>query len=91
MDWYETTVDKLIPAIFNRHSSDTILFVNHNPGISQLLYYILNNQPGQPMQMFEPASLAILQVDVARWTDFKPGNARLTHFAHVHQLNQPIA
>jgi phosphohistidine phosphatase len=52
----------------------TVLLVGHNPAVHELVVELAD--AGQ-LSSFRPATLAVLDLDVARWNDVAPGSGRL--------------
>jgi phosphohistidine phosphatase len=52
----------------------TVLLVGHNPGVHQL---VLELTAGERVPQFRPATLAVLDVDAARWWEVGPGSGTL--------------
>lgn len=54
----------------------TLLVVGHNPGLHQVVLDLVGVSIAD-VPRFPAASLAVLDVDSARWEDVRPGTARL--------------
>jgi phosphohistidine phosphatase len=72
---YDADADDLLDAV--REVDDepaTVLVIGHNPGVRQLAVEIAG---AERIPSFPPATLAVLDLDVARWFETAPGAGRL--------------
>jgi phosphohistidine phosphatase len=76
-----------------------LLLVGHNPGLEQLaIALVLQSQtPAEReraqrlAQKFPTAALAVLDFDMADWTELKPGTGRLIDFVRPKDLRSGVA
>jgi len=57
----------LLTEIPDEHSN--ALLVAHNPGIHHFVEYLMEEE----LEQFRPCTVAILHLDIQKWTDLKPG------------------
>jgi phosphohistidine phosphatase len=83
------TTLKMLPAKFSQ-----IMVVGHNPGLEELAA-LLAREPvrrkererrGELDEKFPTAALAVLDFDVLRWRDLKPGTGKLADFVRPKDL-----
>ena len=64
------------------------MLVGHNPGLEQLAL-MLSAEEGDGLRRaakFPTGSLAVIETDVERWADVKPGCGRITAFTRARDL-----
>jgi phosphohistidine phosphatase len=73
---------------------DGVMVVGHNPGLEELTA-LLAREPvrrkererrGELEEKFPTAALAVLDFDIARWRDLKPGTGKLADFVRPKDL-----
>jgi phosphohistidine phosphatase len=83
------------PALLRRlrrlnDSLPSAMLVGHNPGLEQLALILAAEQDGEPRRQlqlkFPTGSLAVMETDVDRWADLKPGCGRITAFVRAKDL-----
>lgn len=74
---------------------DAVLLVGHNPGLLDLLLILADPLQDDALvraaaEKFPTAAFAVLQLDIADWTDCRPGCGRLVHFARPRDLDPDL-
>jgi phosphohistidine phosphatase len=71
-------------------SLPSAMLVGHNPGLEQLALVLAAEQDDEPRRQlqlkFPTGSLAVIETDVDRWSDLKPGCGRITAFVRARDL-----
>ena len=81
----------LLDAVRGVEAAAVVLLIGHNPGL-ELLAAALSGPGSDPgalealSEKYPTAALAILNFDVARWSDAGPGKGRLTDFLQPRDL-----
>jgi phosphohistidine phosphatase len=73
----------------------SVLMVGHNPGLEDLIFDLVPDDGSSPLrdlveEKFPTATLAILEIDVATWSDVEMGLARLTHLMRPRDLDPEL-
>lgn len=75
-DIYDASEKALLKVIYNLpEKHDFIALVGHNPGISQVLYYLSGAIKDVP-----PCSVALIEFDVDSWNELHEHAGKLTHY-----------
>ena len=72
-----------------------VLMCGHNPGTEELAMMLVPETKGDDLrdeleEKFPTASMAEIQMDVARWADVKDGKATLTRFIRPRDLDPEL-
>ena len=75
--------------------SDSILMVGHNPGLEDLIFDLVPDDGSSPLrdlveEKFPTATFAVLELDVAHWSDVREGCARLVHLTRPRDLDPAL-
>ena len=81
-----------------RETGDTlgaVLTVGHNPGLEDLIFDLVPDDGSSPLRdevevKFPTATFAILEIDVASWSDLAEGGARLTQMTRPRDLDPSL-
>jgi phosphohistidine phosphatase len=67
---------------------DEAMLVGHNPGLMELLLLLAASSPLRERAHVNvpTGALAVLDMDVGRWVDMSPGDARLEEFVVPREL-----
>ncbi|MGL4543917.1 MAG: SixA phosphatase family protein [Polymorphobacter sp.] len=71
----------------------SLLLVGHNPGLEDLVLILAAEGDALRAQAeikYPTATIAVLEVDVARWADVDEGRARLRHFVRPRDLDPSL-
>ncbi|MES2062188.1 MAG: histidine phosphatase family protein [Bacteroidota bacterium] len=75
-DIYDASERALLKVIYNLpENHNFIALVGHNPGISQVLYYLSGAIKEVP-----PCSVALIEFDVDSWNELHEHAGKLTHY-----------
>lgn len=71
------------------------LLVGHNPGLEDLVLWLVPDHAGSPLRddveaKFPTASTAVLTWDVAQWSEVAPGSATLAKFVRPRDLDPSL-
>jgi phosphohistidine phosphatase len=74
---------------------ESLLMVGHNPGLEDLILGLVPDVGGDSLRddvevKFPTASLAVMEIDVARWEDVAANKARLTSFTRPRDLDPAL-
>ena len=74
---------------------ESLLMVGHNPGMEDLILGLVPDEGGDSLRddvevKFPTASLAVMEIDVARWADVAANKARLTSFTRPRDLDPAL-
>jgi phosphohistidine phosphatase len=74
---------------------DAILMVGHNPGLEDLIFDLVPDDGTSPLRdlvevKFPTASFAVLQLDVAHWSEVRENCARLVHLTRPRDLDPAL-
>jgi phosphohistidine phosphatase len=74
---------------------ESLLMVGHNPGLEDLILGLVPDEGGDSLRddvevKFPTASLAVMEIDVARWEDVAANKARLTSFTRPRDLDPAL-
>jgi phosphohistidine phosphatase len=74
---------------------ESLLMVGHNPGLEDLILGLVPDEGGDSLRddvevKFPTASLAVMEIDVARWEDVAQNKARLTSFTRPRDLDPAL-
>ena len=72
-----------------------VLMVGHNPGLEDMIFDLVPDDGTSPLRdeveiKFPTATFAILQMDIASWSDLADGGARLTHMMRPRDLDPAL-
>ena len=80
-----------------RRLNDTlasVMLIGHNPGLEQLALSLATGGDAdlrrQIAAKFPTAGLAVIEADVDRWSDVKPGSSRLSAFVRPKDLDPAL-
>lgn len=86
------------PALLRRirrlnDSLAAVMLIGHNPGIAHLALLLANDE-NEPQReklnaKFSTGSLAVIDVDIARWADLEPRRGQLRSFIRPRDLPRP--
>lgn len=73
----------------------SVLMVGHNPGLEDLIFDLVPDDGSSPLrdvveEKFPTAALAVLQINVDRWSDVREGGARLVHLMRPRDLDPEL-
>lgn len=73
----------------------SVLVSGHNPGMQDVLFDLVphaneNELFFEAARKFPTASFAVLELDIDKWSDLKPGVGRLVHFARPRDLDPEL-
>jgi phosphohistidine phosphatase len=75
-DIYDASESTLLKVIYNLpEEHDFIALVGHNPGISQVLYYLTGAIKDVP-----PCSVSLIEFDTNSWNELYEESGKLTHY-----------
>ncbi|RYU89918.1 hypothetical protein EWM62_10240 [Mucilaginibacter terrigena] len=75
-DIYDASENALLKVIYNLPDThDLIALVGHNPGISQVLYYLSGAIKEVP-----PCAVALIEFDADSWAEVHEASGKLTHY-----------
>jgi phosphohistidine phosphatase len=75
-DIYDASENALLKVIYNLpENNDFIALVGHNPGISQVLYYLSGVIKDVP-----PCSVALIEFEADSWNELHEHAGKLTHY-----------
>jgi phosphohistidine phosphatase len=75
-DIYDASESTLLQVIFNLPDEhDFIALVGHNPGISQVLYYLSGAIKDVP-----PCAVALIEFEADSWNELHEVSGKLTHY-----------
>lgn len=84
-------------AVLRAHAgnADSVLLAGHNPGLQELAMELVpadaeTDQFGSLLEKFPTAAFAVLELDIADWSELRPGCGRLTHFARPRDLDPAL-
>ena len=74
---------------------DNALLLGHNPGLEDLVLDLVPDDGANPLRdtvyvKFPTCSLALLEFDVAQWSDISEGTARITRFIRPRDLDPDL-
>jgi phosphohistidine phosphatase len=73
---YDATESALLKVIYDLpDDKDFIALVGHNPGVSQVLYYLSGAIKEVP-----PCAIAVIEFDADSWAELYEGAGKLTHY-----------
>ncbi|MFD0917535.1 SixA phosphatase family protein [Pseudahrensia aquimaris] len=81
---YLTSIDAYLDTIWGAPDCETLLIIGHNPTCDELVRYLANS--GSPametllLHHFSTGTLAIMELDVAAWSQVSRAKGQLTHF-----------
>jgi phosphohistidine phosphatase len=69
-----------------------VLMVGHNPGLEDLIFDLVPDDGTSPLRdvvevKFPTASFAVLELDIAKWSDLRDRCARLVHLTRPRDLD----
>ena len=72
-----------------------VLMVGHNPGLEDVIFDLVPDDGTSPLRdevevKFPTATFAILEMDIASWSDLAEGGARLTHMVRPRDLDPAL-
>lgn len=72
-----------------------ILMVGHNPGLEDLIFDLVPDDGKSPMrdmveEKFPTATFAVLQLDIAKWSDIDDNCASITHMMRPRDLDASL-
>ena len=72
-----------------------ILLVGHNPGLQEMVFRLVdpareNGNFAAAAEKFPTATLAVLELDIERWSDLSAGCGVLTHFTRPRDLDPEL-
>jgi phosphohistidine phosphatase len=76
---YEATTDDLLNVIRRFDDVECCMLVGHNPGITNLANYFINNKSSY-IENVPAAGVVVLKFNVLSWQLLKPGSADLVYF-----------
>ena len=70
---------------------ESMLMVGHNPGLEDLIFDLVPDDGSSPLRdivevKFPTASFALLELDIAHWSEVDDGCARLVHLTRPRDL-----
>lgn len=73
----------------------SILMVGHNPGLEDLIFDLVPDDGSSPLrdlveEKFPTATFAVLELDIARWSDLSDGSARLSELKRPRDLDPAL-
>lgn len=76
-------------------SAEAVLLAGHNPGLQELIFDLVpseaeNSLFDEAARKFPTASFAVLECDIAHWTDLTDNCAKLVHFARPRDLDPEL-
>lgn len=75
-------------------TAETLLMCGHNPGMEDLVLMLADEGSGAfrnaVEEKFPTAAIAVLEFDVARWDDIRPGSGRLTRFVRPRDVDPAL-
>ncbi len=84
-------------AVLRERGGDAsaVLVVAHNPGLQELVMALVppdgeTAQFGELMEKFPTAAFAVLELDIDRWDQCRPGCGTLVHFARPRDLDPAL-
>lgn len=93
---YLASSDTILETIAD-HGGDSrsVLVSGHNPGMQDVLFDLVphaneNELFFEAACKFPTASFAVLELDIDKWSDLKPGVGRLVHFARPRDLDPEL-
>ncbi|MFM5894865.1 MAG: SixA phosphatase family protein [Novosphingobium sp.] len=81
-----------------RETDDTlnaVLMVGHNPGLEDLIFDLVPDDGTSPLRdavevKFPTATFAVLELDIAHWSDLRDNCARLVHLMRPRDLDPAL-
>jgi phosphohistidine phosphatase len=71
-------------------SFESVMLIGHNPGLERLALVLAAQHDDEPRRQlqskFPTGSLAVIETDVDRWADLKPGCGRIVAFVQARDL-----
>lgn len=72
-----------------------VLMVGHNPGLEDVIFDLVPDDGTSPLRdevelKFPTATFAVLELDIASWSDLADGCARLTHMTRPRDLDPAL-
>jgi len=75
-------------------SLQSVMLIGHNPGLHQFALLLAQGGEGahhrQLAAKFPTGSLAVLESEISRWGEFRPGSAVLTEFVRPRDLSPEV-
>lgn len=76
-------------------STGSVLMVGHNPGLEDLIFDLVPDDGSSPLraiveEKFPTATFAVLELDIAGWSDLDEGCARLVHIKRPRDLDPAL-
>jgi phosphohistidine phosphatase len=70
----------------------SLLMVGHNPGLEDLIFDLVPDDGTCPLrdvveEKFPTAAFAVLELDVAKWSDLTPGCGKLIHLTRPRDID----
>lgn len=89
---YLATSDGLLDVLREQTAAKAILMVGHNPGLEDLIFDLVPDDGASPLRdkveiKFPTATYAVLELDIAHWSDITDGCARLVHLVRPRDLD----
>lgn len=84
-DLYLAELDTLKSILANVHETHRVMVIGHNPGLEQLLRFLINNPDDDSTQLFPTASLAHFILP-EQWNNLEPGDGKLQQFVRPKDI-----
>jgi phosphohistidine phosphatase len=93
---YLASSDTILETV-SEHGADAnaVLVSGHNPGMQDVLFDLVthaneNDLFFEAARKFPTASFAVLELDIEKWSDLKPGVGKVVHFARPRDLDPEL-
>ena len=73
----------------------SVLMAGHNPGLQDLIFDLVPTEAENDLfnaaaSKYPTAAFSVLELDIADWSDIRPGCARLVHLARPRDLDSEL-
>ena len=95
---YLASAETIVDVVSHAGASDdpdSILVIGHNPGLQETILSLVapareNDLFREAVVKFPTAAFAVLECDIASWSELKPRCATLTHFKRPRDLDSDL-
>lgn len=95
-DAYLADADTLMDIVRSApDGTGPLLIAGHNPGLQDLLIWLVAPERrdalfNEAAEKFPTAAFAVIELDIDRWSQCRPGSGRLAHFARPRDLDPQL-